>query len=222
MVRPFWTNALIPFYDLKNPTAIVQKPIKTCKYLDVYAQYFRKLSGLGAQASQHNAQFTFQLSTSLKNVKYVALIPFAETSANNFATAANTEQFQSPFDSAPWSCLPGSFVRNFNVQIGNKNVFPKSHEYDYETFLDEWSKLAKINGDQTHELSNGLIDIQKWSTTQRIMIADCSRITQKDVPQSLQVSGTNASSQGMNAMILVIYEREMEVDRLTGEVHRAD
>ncbi|ETP28262.1 hypothetical protein F442_22448, partial [Phytophthora nicotianae P10297] len=65
-------------------------------------------------------------------------------------------------------------------------------------FCNEFSKLASINGDQTKELSNGLIDYQTWQQTNRVLVADVSRLTEKDVPQSIQVMGTNASTQGTN------------------------
>lgn len=216
---PYSTTRLqIPFYDLVDPRAIISKPIKTIRFLDCFAQYFKQRAGMGRTLGQQNASFNFQLSASLKNVKYIAMLPFAETSASHWATAAGTEQFQSPFDSAPWTCQPGASVRNFQVQIGNTNVFNKTHEYDYESFINEFSKLGAINGDITREMNNGLIDIDKWTFAHRVMVADCSRITEKDVPSSIQISGTNSCSQGSNYLILAVYEREMEVDRLTGEV----
>ena len=220
---PYTTTRLhIPFYDLVNPSAIVARPLKTCRYLDCYAQYFKARSGTGVQTSQQSASFAFQLSASLKNVKYIALIPFAETSSGNYTTATNVEQFASPFDSAPWTHQPGSSIRSFQVQIGNQNVFTKSHDYDFEQFNDEFAKLAAINGDFGTSISNGLIDLQKWSSVQRVLIADCSRITNRDVPQSIQISGVNASCQGSNLLALVVYERDMEINRLTGEVERTD
>lgn len=212
------TRLNIPFYDIANPTAIVSNPVRPIKFLDCYAQYFRQHAGTGALPTQQNAPFNFQLSGSWKNIKYVCLVPFSETSSGHFATAANTEQFQSPFDSAPWTCQPGSSIRGFQVQIGNDNVFTKTQDYDFESWNDEFRKLGAINGGLTHEISNGLIDFQKWQTVQRILVADCSRITNKDVPQSVNVSGINGSCQGVNCLIFVVYERELAIDRLTGEV----
>lgn len=215
---PTTTSELsIPFYDIANPTAIATKPLKTIRYLDVFAQYFKSLAGTGVATSQKNASFNFQLSGTWKNVKYVALIPFSETSSGHFATAT-AEQFQSPFDSAPWTCQPGSSIRNFQVQIGNSKVFSKALDYDFEDFLDEFCKLNAINGDLNTELSNGLIDMQKWSMVNRVLVADCSRFSSPDVPQSVNVSGTNGSCQGANILILVVYEKSFELNRLTGEV----
>jgi len=96
------------------------------------------------------------------------------------------------------------------------------HSYDWMSFMDEFSKIGAINGDLSREISNGLIGIDKWQTTQRILIADCSRISEVDVPQSIKVSGTNIATQGTNLLVLVVYERSLELDRITGEVYRAD
>jgi hypothetical protein len=214
---PFTTARLyVPFLDLENPSAIISKPVKKIRYNDVYAQWFYQRAGIGIQNTQFNTAFDLQLSASIKNAKYVAVLPFAEQT-NSFNSAA-VQQFQSPFDSAPWTVQPGSCIRNFNVRIGSTNTFEVSHEYDFHAFSNEFSKLGAINGDLTPELVNGLIDFQKWSTTNRILVADVSRLTERDVPQAIQVMGTNAACQGVNLLVLVIFENELSYDRLTGEV----
>ncbi|ETO99787.1 hypothetical protein F441_22790 [Phytophthora nicotianae CJ01A1] len=193
---PFTTTRLyVPFVDLENPQALISKPNKTVRYMDYYAQWFYQRAGTGVSTTQLNTAFDLQLSASLKNAKVVALLPFAETSSGNFNTAT-IQQFQSCFDSAPWTVQPSSSIRNFNVRIGSQQVFDISYDYDFMDFCNEFSKLASINGDQTKELSNGLIDYQTWQQTNRVLVADVSRLTEKDVPQSIQVMGTNASTQG--------------------------
>jgi hypothetical protein len=215
---PFTTTRLyVPFVDLENPQAIISKPVKTVKYLVYYAQWFYQRTGKGVLTNPDNASFDLQLSASLKNAKYVALMPFAETSAGNYATAT-VQQFQWPFDSAPWTVQAGSSIRNFNVRIGSQQVFDISYDYDFHAFINEFSKLSAINGDQTPELCNGLIDYQKWSTTNRVLVADVSRLTEREVPQSIQVMGTKASCQGVNMLVIVAFENELTYNRLTGEV----
>lgn len=215
---PFTTARLyVPFLDLENPQSIVSKPEKKIKYLDFYAQWFYQRAGTGVKAGQHNTAFDLQLSASLKNAKYVALLPFAETSSGNFATST-AQQFQSPFDSAPWTVQAGSCIRNFNVRIGSQQVFDLNYDYDFHSFVNEFSKLGAINGDLTEQLTNGLLDMKTWSLTNRVLIADVSRLTERDIPQSIQVMGTNASSQGVNLLVLVAFENELSYNRLTGEV----
>ncbi|ETP22006.1 hypothetical protein F441_04598 [Phytophthora nicotianae CJ01A1] len=215
---PFTTTRLyVPFVDLENPQALISKPSKTVRYMDYYAQWFYQRAGTGVSSTQLNIAFDLQLSASLKNAKVVALLPFAETSSGNLNTAT-IQQFQSCFDSAPSTVQPGSSIRNFNVRIGSQQVFDISYDYDFMDFCNEFSKLASTNGDQTKELSNGLIDYQTWQQTNRVLVADVSRLAEKDVPQSIQVMGTNASTQGTNMLVLVGFENEMTYNRLTGEV----
>ncbi|KAE9306555.1 hypothetical protein PF001_g12068 [Phytophthora fragariae] len=192
-------------------------PNKTVRYMDYYAQWFYQRAGTGVRTTQLNTAFDLQLSTSLKNAKVVALLPFAETSSGNF-NSSTIQQFQSCFDSIPWTVQPGSSIRNFNVRIGSQQVFDISYDYDFQNFINEFSKLGSINGDQTKELSNGLIDYQTWQQTNRVLVADVSRLTEKDVPQSIQVMGTNASTQGCNMLVLVGFENEITYNRLTGEI----
>ncbi|KAE8902438.1 hypothetical protein PF005_g10509 [Phytophthora fragariae] len=214
---PFTTTRLyVPFVHLENPQAIISKPVKKVRFNDCYAQWFNQRAGIGNQATQLNAAFDLQLSASMKNAKYVVLLPFAEQT-NNFASAA-VQEFQSPFDTAPWTLQPGSSIRNFNVRIGSTQAFHISHDYDFHHFTNEIAKIGAINGDLTPELVNGLLDYQTWSLTNRVLIADVSRLTEKDVPQAIQIQGVNTGCQGTNILVLVISEQELTYDRLTGEV----
>ncbi|GMF44542.1 unnamed protein product [Phytophthora fragariaefolia] len=166
----------LPFYDIANPTSIVSKPMKTIKYLDCYSQMFEDQAGIGAITSNKN--FSIPVASSHKNVKYVCVIPFANTKTDNYATAITTSQYASPFDSAPWRFQPGLSIRDFQVQVGNKNEFQDVHSYNWMTFLDEFSKLSAVHGGLSREISNGLISMDKWQTAQRILVADCSRISE--------------------------------------------
>ncbi|GMF25200.1 unnamed protein product [Phytophthora lilii] len=214
---PFTTSRLyVPFVHLENPQAIISKPVKKVRYNDCYAQSFNQRAGVGKQSTQFNAAFDLQLSASIKNAKYVILLPFAEQTGS-FASAA-VKEFQSPFDSAPWTVHPSSSIRNFNVRIGSQQVFDISHDYDFHHFTNEIAKISSSNGDLTPELVNGLLDYQTWSLTNRVLIADVSRLTDRDVPTSIQIQGTNAGCQGSNMLVIVVSEQELTYDRLTGEI----
>lgn len=170
---------------------------------------FVKRSGLGTSTQQLNAPFNFQLASSFRNIKYVCLLPFAETSAG--------PEYQSPMGSAPGTLQPGSAIRNLQVQIGGDNVFNDSKEYDFPSFKDEISKLASINGDLDNRLNCGMLNEVQWSYANRILVADVSRMTHKDVPASVVVSGNVGSSHDSNILVLVVCQRELEHDVLTGK-----
>ncbi|KAG3233977.1 hypothetical protein PI124_g20964 [Phytophthora idaei] len=206
----------VPFVHLENPQAIISKPVKKVRYNGCYAQWCYQRAGIGKQSTQFNFSFDLQLSASVKNAKYVVVLPFAEQTSSFTTTAV--QEFQSPFDSDPWTLQPGSSIRNFNVRIGSSQVFDISRDYDFYHFTNEIAKIGAINGDLTPELVNGLLDYQTWSLSNHMLIADVSRLTEKDIPQSIQIQGTNAGCQGVNLLVLVISEQELSYDRLTGEV----
>lgn len=218
---PYSTCRLyIPFYDLQpeKELQLVNSPKKTVKYLDYFVQLFKNQAGTGVSTTGPlNANFSLQLSGTLKNVKYVCLIPYANTTTGNFATAT-VDQAASPFDSAPWTCQPGSLITNFNVQIGNQWIFNNAQSYDFNAFLDEFIKVGSIYGSMEHQLANGLINEDQWAFGQRIMIVDVSRLTSKDISQSILISGTNACAQGSDFLCLAVYERSFVIDRISGEV----
>ncbi|GMF30614.1 unnamed protein product [Phytophthora lilii] len=181
---PFTSARLyVPFVHPENPQAIISKPIKKVRYNDCYAQWFYQRAGIGKQSTQSNASFDLQLSASVKNANYVVVLPFGEQTSSS--------------------------IRNFNVRISSTQVFDISHDYDFHHFTNEVAKIGAINGDLTPELVNGLLDYQTWSLSNRMLIADVSRLTERDVPQSIQLQGTNAGCQGVNLLVLVINISEL-------------
>ncbi|GMF45571.1 unnamed protein product [Phytophthora fragariaefolia] len=214
---PFTTARLyVGFVHLENPQAIISKLVKKVCYNNCYAQWFNQRAGTGKSSTQLNASFDLQLSANVKNANYIVVLPLAEQT-NNFVSAT-VQQFQSPFDSAPWTVLPGSTIRNFNVRIGSTQMFDISHDYNFHHFTNKIAKIGAINGDLTPELTNGLLDYQTWSLSNRMLLVDVSRLMERDVPQFIQIQGTNAGCQGVNILILVISEQELTFDRQTGEI----
>ncbi|EEY68056.1 uncharacterized protein PITG_18493 [Phytophthora infestans T30-4] len=177
------------------PFTTAQLYVPFVRFNDCYAQWFYERAGTGKH---------------VKNAKYVILLPFAEqTSSFNSALA---QEFQ------PWTLHPGSSIRTFNVRIGSTQCFDISHDYDFHEFTNEVAKISAINGDLTLELVNGLLDYQTWSPTNRVLFADVSRLTERDVPHAIQIQGVNAGCQGVNMLVLVICEQELNYGRLTGDI----
>lgn len=219
----------IPYYSLQpdKVSRLISDPIKKIRFLDFHPQWIAGSAGRGRVSGRHGANFETQLSGSFKNIKYVLLLPYSETSsatiggnaANHFATLHGAQQFESLFDAAPWTQQAGSAIKNFQILIGNDYVFTgKQMSYDHQLFLDEISKLNSINGGVPREVSNGLLDFKSYSTVHRFLLADCSRISNPEVVQSITISGTNESSQGSNFLAIVVYERELDLNLITGEV----
>ena len=221
----------LPFYDLQPSklSKIISSPMKQIRFLDCYTQYITNQAGIGRINGKHGVNFQVQLGGSFKNIKYTLLLPYSQTSNNtidglkHFNTKHDIQQFESPFDASPWTQQAGSAIRSFNVMIGNEQVFTgKTMSYDHELWNQEVSKLNALNGGVSRAVNNGLLDLKRYSTIHRFLVADCSRVSNPDVVQSVQISGTNEASQGTNLLCIVVYERVMDVNLLTGEVLNVD
>ncbi|TYZ58663.1 hypothetical protein PybrP1_003809 [[Pythium] brassicae (nom. inval.)] len=126
--------------------------------------------------------------------------------------------------SAPANPLEGRLTNSITlkVQVGGDNVFSSSKEYDFSAFKDEVCKLSAVNGDLDPRINCGVLNEAQWLYVNRVLITDCSRIMSPDVPASIVVSGINGALQGTNLVVLVVYERQMELDVLAGEIHKGD
>ena len=213
---PFTTTRLyVPFYDLIDQSALIERPLKTHHYIDYFTQIYR------GQANSYNSNFQLQLSANLKNLRSVCLIPFQNTSGtvtgNIVYGVNNVDTFATLQDSAPWTCCPGASITNFNVMVGNTWLYNNQINYTYQQFIDEFSKFNALNGGLTHYLSNGLIDEYKWSMAQSFYLTDVSRIAQ-DVPQAVLIQGTNNCNSGLDFVVILGYERSITENRITGEI----
>lgn len=196
-------------------SVLASEPTKRIKYLDYFSQSFP------AAAAARGSTFSLQLSANLKRVKYVALLPFATPTAGTTGVAA-IAQYQNPVDSAPWTVLPGSGITNYNVQIANQWVYQNSYQYDFNNFYDEFTKINAIHGGLPYQaISNGLINSYQWSLSNRIMLTDLSRLS-SDVPQALLITGQSLSDISQDFIVIVAYERHVDINTITGEVSNLD
>ena len=220
---PFTTCRMYtPFYDIVDKQPLIERPLKTSNYIDFFTQSFK------GQAMTRGANFQFQLSANLKNLRYIAVLPFANSAGNTvggvpatvYATALNVDEYASPFDTAPWTCCPGASLTNYNIMVGNKWIYNNAISYEHQNFIEEFSKINAMNGGLTHYMSNGLIDEYKWSMAQSILLTDVSRQMpeMRDVPQSILIQGTNNCSQALDFIIIAAYEREITMNKISGEV----
>jgi hypothetical protein len=207
----------VPTYKFKPEfiSVLAENPVKRVKYLDFFSQSFP------SAAASRGSTFSLQLSANLKRVKYTALIPFSTPAAGTTGVTA-FNQYLSPFDSAPWTCLPGSGITNYNVQIANQWAYQNSYQYDFSSFYDEYAKINALNGGLPYQaISNGLINEYQWSLSNRVMLTDLSRLS-SDVPQALLITGQSLSDISMDFIVIVAYERHVDINTITGEVSNVD
>ena len=209
----------LPTYKI-NPTyeeRLLSNRVQKIKYLDWYQQPITSISD--GQA------FSQTLTTALPNVACLIMVPFQNGKASLFnATtwAPTCSQFQSPFDTAPATSLPGGMLafQNFNVQVSGQNVFNLNQNYGFDNWGQEVQKLS-LNGGLSRELSSGLVDYQSWIWSPYVITDLTDRAeSANDTYQSVVVSGTNNTGVVVDYYCFIGYYKTIEIDTLTGAVQK--
>lgn len=206
---PFTTTRLyIPFYNLlpEITRSILDKPVEKKVFNDVFVQQFTNAATTWGQ------NFTLTVQSTFPNIQYIALLGYANPSGN-----ANVQQFQSLLDSAPATTQAGLGLYNVQVQVGSQNLYRNLISYDFQQFQDEISNILAVNGGNTRDLGNGLIDEQKWSSYYKTWIFDCSRIS-SDVRQNVNITAQLQSDMATDFYVMIVYRRSFDLNRVTCEV----
>lgn len=209
----------VPAYTF-NPVfeeAYLSNPVKQIKYTDVYQYQVQNI----VQGSQFNNLIT----NGIANIKSILLIPFF-SQINNLQTANGTVAsnqpspvYQSPFDPAGAGCTsPMVTLGNFNIQISGQNAIYNTQRYTFEQFNDQLYGQLSVNGGLTDGLTSGLIGYQDFLQTYGYYYVNVERMlpVEQSVPKSVQILGTNYSTQNIDLWVFVEYGVEVNIDLTTG------
>ena len=199
----------VPAYTF-NPVfeqAYLSNPVKQIKYTDVYQYQILN------QASAQNINSL--ITNGIANIKSVLIIPFF---SNNTAGTAYVE-YQSPFD--PAGCgttAPMVTIGNFNVQISGQNAIYNTQRYSFEEFNNQLYGQNSVNGGLTDGLASGLINYNDFQNSYCYHYVNVERMlpVEQSVPKSVQIIGTNYSTQTVNLWVFVEYGVEINIDLYTG------
>lgn len=210
------TRLYLPFYTLvpEIERKFLEQPVQKKIYNDCYIQQFINAS------STNGATFTLTVQSTLPNIQYIAVVPFASqaiASGSNFASVTGVNQFASPFDSAPFTTAFGSGLYNLQVQVGSQNLYKTLMSYDYQHFIDELSNVFSVNGGNTRDMGNGIIDQIKWTNAYKMWLFDASRVS-SDVRQNVNISAQMQSDQALDHYVIIVYRRSFDLNRITCEV----
>jgi hypothetical protein len=222
----------VPLYQM-NPTMEEQylslNRTKKIVYRDIY-QYQTDVDG--------GRNFNVLLTNGIPNPKFIVTIPMIrQATSTDLATATGNFSgvirngdniptagtpcpvFQSPFASEPATTSPLIALNNFNIQIAGQNMFIQNQLYDFEQFTNELQSVNAINGGLVTGLTSGLISETDFQYMYRYYICDVSRrLPAEDrVPKSVQILGTNLSTQPITLYTFIEFEKEIEVDLITGQ-----
>lgn len=199
----------VPAYTF-NPTfeqAYLSNNIKQIKYTDIY-QY--QVLNIGSGVNFNNL-----ITNGIANIKSVLIIPFY---SNNYAGTAYQE-FQSPLD--PAGCgttAPMVTLGNFNVQISGQNAIYNTQRYTFEEWNNQLYGQNAVNGGLTDGLTSGLIDFMDFQNSCCYYYVNVERMlpVEQSVPKSVQILGTNYSTQSINLWVFIEYGVSVGIDVLTG------
>ena len=193
---------------------LLSNRVQRIRYMDWYQQSILNQAN-GSSVSQ-------TLSTAITNPQILIVLPFQTTGSTLFSSATGLSQFQSLFDSAPNTTLPGGMLafQNANVSISGKNLFNQNANYTFDIWSQEIQRFG-LNGGLNTEISSGLIDYTTF-TWSPYFVADLSRRTeaQDKTYQSVTFQCTNSSGVGVDYYCFIGFQKEIEVDILTGQTKR--
>jgi len=211
----------VPAYTF-NPVfeeAYLSNPVKQIKYTDIYQYQVQNIAGGG------NTQFNNLITNGIANIKSVLLIPFY-SQVNSYVQAGVTvpfnlpsPQYQSPFD--PAGCgttAPMVTLGNFNIQISGQNAIYNTQRYTFEEFNNQLYGQFSVNGGLTDGLTSGLIGFEEFKQSYCYYYVNVERMlpVEQSVPKSVQILGTNYSTQAIDLWVFVEYGVEINIDLVTG------
>jgi hypothetical protein len=187
-------------------------PTKKVVYNDIFYYNFSNVAP---------GTFSFLVTNGIPNLRGCLVCPFLTKSANGNTTGnlpiTTTDTILSPFCSSPASPDPISLT-NINIQVSGKNLFISNLLYDYEVFLEQLVSSNQLNGSLTTSLQSGQVGFSDFENLYRYYYGNISRsIPSEDgVAKAVQVLGTNNSTQNINFIVFLEFERTMTIDLRTG------
>jgi len=184
-------------------------PTKKIVYNDIFYYTFNNVPP---------GTFSFLVTNGIPNLRGCLVCPFLPRASNGVAgLATTTDTILSPFCSSPASPDPISLT-NFNIQVSGKNLFITNLLYDYETFAEQLVSSNQLNGSLTTSLASGQVGFSEFEGLYRYYYGNVSRsIPSEDgVAKAVQVLGTNNSTQTINFIVFLEFERTMTIDLRTG------
>jgi hypothetical protein len=209
----------VPAYTF-NPVfeeAYLSNPVKQIKYTDIYQYQVQNINS--------GVQFNNLITNGIANIKSVLIIPFfsQDNTSGVGQNAVNFQlpspQYQSPFDPAGSGCTaPMITLGNFNVQISGQNAIYNTQRYTFEEFNNQLYGQFAVNGGLTDGLTSGLIGFDDFQQSYSYYYVNVERMlpVEQSVPKSVQILGTNYSTQKLDLWVFIEYGVEINIDLTTG------
>lgn len=207
---PFGSNIIlnVPAYTFTSiyESSYLENPIKTVDYCDIYQYQVLNIAS--------NGVFNQLISNGISGVKGVLVLPYYTATSN-----AGIQPIQSPFEGAGGgSTSPLCLLTNFNVQLSGQNQIYNTQRYSHSQFMDQLAGANGVSSSQVDGLTSSLVGLTDFEHSYNYYYVNCSygEATEKDVPKSVNIIGTNSSAKAIDLFVFVIYDSTVSFDVLTG------
>lgn len=153
-----------------------------------------------------NQTSNYTITVGVPNPRKLVLIPFYTGLGGNTTLLSEL----SPFNTAPATSDPFSYLSNLQVYLANKPLFQYPIQYDFEFYQSEICNLG-ANGSVVEEMTSGLLTQELFRQNHRYYCIDLSRrnTASDGQSQSVQITATNASpNYDMRVIAILFYERK--------------
>jgi len=207
---PFGSNIIlnVPAYTFTSiyESSYLENPIKTVDYCDIYQYQVLNIAS--------GAVFNQLISNGISGVKGVLVLPYYTAVANG-----GIQPIQSPFEGAgAGQTSPLCLLTNFNVQLSGQNQIYNTQRYSHSQFMDQLAGANGVSSAQVDGLTSSLVGLTDFEHSYNYYYVNCSygEATEKDVPKSVNIIGTNSSAKAVDLFVFVIYDSTVSFDVLTG------
>jgi hypothetical protein len=161
-----------------------------------------------------NAPINLQLFSAISNPRALIIIPqFGQQTQ----TQASNASCHNP---SPGVTDPQLSLTKLQIRVNSKALLPSPSNYAYQQFIDNTSRIFKLNGGQG-AITSGIIDFEKFSNNYRYYAFDLTSTTtpdQRDIPQLITLEAYNNSKVLVDLYVYVLYEQTATFDVLKGSV----
>ena len=189
---------------------ILSQPSAKLLYNDFYVDMILN------QNTASSNQVTRLFNVNLSRVRTMYIIPYLSSKTNAPVS------YRSPISSAPTTC---SFCRisNCNISIGGQNVFIEPLQQINQFYNNNVLPLiANVNGNSMKsKFMSGQITSTMWQKAYNVFTFDMKKVedeVQDNVLKSFQINFKVDTVNTYDFMVILSYQNELNIDRLTGMV----
>jgi hypothetical protein len=206
--RPNGLRLYVPGYDCSPDTIekITRQPIIRRPFMDIFNNVIQN-QGTQAYINQ-------QIAGAISRPCAIIVIP-------QLAQATQTQTSQaSVFNPCPGTTDPQLSLTQFQIKVGSQYVLPDRLNYSFNAFIENTAQMFGLNGNQSRELSSGVIDIHKFRNNYRYYAFDLSRYpeAQGATPQLISLECFNNSSVSVDLYVYVLWNRDCSVNIRDGSI----